>query len=595
MLKSLYNGVTGLKSYQTGLDVVATNISNVNTTAYKSKSVGFSSLLSQTLSEANAASNVSSSTNPRQVGLGVKIASTKTNITTPGAVETTGYAWDMRINGDTFFVVHDGQENYYTKDGTFEIDVNGDLVTRTSGYYVYGWPSTDGVSIDKTQELQKLHVLDESHKEFPDPTTYLRILGNIDGSDGELSTTGDPVSVSIYDSNGETYTLTFAFTKDSSDSGNTLLLNLQGITDSQGNAITLPDDNPAIRLTYNDDGALQNANGAANGQITLNLPTEIAGPGSLTLDVSETTMMNRPKRPVTFSDGLPDWVKLDTASDTNGYMSTTYKTTDGVTHSAATVDFSDFSAENKDSLLNSGFYFTCCTCDNYYSIQFVSGTDNTVVQDGSYYIYQIGIDDISNGKDLVNEIISATGGNPNSHFTELAGNDATLTLYDQREYPAFAGNEFSGLVGRGVANYNKESTSISSSTALRGDADGSGAGSKSTLTGYTTDDSGTIYAVYSSGGKRMIGQIAAAKFPNQTGLASEGQNLYAATANSGVPEFLDVTDDGGAIYAGELEMSNVNLSDEFTQMIIMQRAFQSNSRVISTSDNMLETIKNLKA
>lgn len=147
MIKSLYSGMTGLKSYQTGIDVVANNTSNVNTTAYKSKSAKFSNVLYQTLNEAGMADGNAASRNPKQVGLGSKVAAIKQNITTPGSVETTEYPWDMRISGETFFVVHDGQQNYYTKDGTFGIDANGDLVTRTGGLYVSGWMSEDGKSV----------------------------------------------------------------------------------------------------------------------------------------------------------------------------------------------------------------------------------------------------------------------------------------------------------------------------------------------------------------------------------------------------------------------------------------------------------------
>ena len=587
MIKSLYNGMTGLKSYQTGIDVIANNISNVNTTAYKSNSARFSDVLYQTMDEAGVANANAgtSSRNPKQVGLGSKVSAIQQNIMTQGAVEVTEYPWDMRINGETFFVVHDGTKSYYTKDGTFGIDANRDLVTRTGGLYVSGWMSEDGKSVDRSRELEKIHLPIEADPEEP---TYLYIEGNIDGRDEALSTTGDFISVKATGADEKSYEFVFSFT-DNDDAGRSLQLNLQQVVDANGNSIDIPQ-NPSITVSYDEAGNFVNANGSVDGRVALNLPEEIAATNGFVLDVANTTLLAREEKPVSISGGLPDWVVMDEKSDQNGYMSDTYKTKDGVRHSSSVVDFSKFSAANKESLLENGFYFTCCTCENYYSVKFVSGTESNMVQDGSYYIYNVGIDDVKSGEELVNKIIDVTKGNPNEHFTQLAADGSQLVIYDEREYPAYAGNAEYGLVGKGVANYNHKSMSDTSLTSLYGDS----IGPTGKLLNYFTDTNGMIYATY-EGGNRLVAQIAAAKFQNPSGLSSAGQNLFEESLNSGTVEYMDVTeDDRGAIYAGELEMSNVQLSEEFTQMIIMQRAYQSNSKVISTSDQMLETLRDLK-
>ncbi len=132
---------------------------------------------------------------------------------------------------------------------------------------------------------------------------------------------------------------------------------------------------------------------------------------------------------------------------------------------------------------------------------------------------------------------------------------------------------------------------------LRGDAGGLKAGRKvGEMTGIDIQKDGMIYATYDNGMSRLLGQIAVATFPNASGLAKEGDNLYSATQNSG--EFdgigVDITSDGGYMNTGVLEMSNVDLSSEFTEMITTQRGFQANSRIITVSDTLLEELINLK-
>lgn len=110
------------------------------------------------------------------------------------------------------------------------------------------------------------------------------------------------------------------------------------------------------------------------------------------------------------------------------------------------------------------------------------------------------------------------------------------------------------------------------------------------------DNSGCIVASYSNGDTKTIGQIAVTSFSNPAGLEKIGENLYAATLNSGEFDGIgeDVTATDGKITSGVLEMSNVDLSSEFTSMITTQRGYQANSRIITVSDSMLEELINLK-
>ena len=116
------------------------------------------------------------------------------------------------------------------------------------------------------------------------------------------------------------------------------------------------------------------------------------------------------------------------------------------------------------------------------------------------------------------------------------------------------------------------------------------------LSGITIQKDGMIYADYDNGQTKLLGQIAVATFANPSGLAKEGDNLYSATMNSGEFNGIgdDITEGGGYMESGVLEMSNVDLSSEFTQMITTQRGFQANSRIITVSDTLLEELTNLK-
>ena len=173
------------------------------------------------------------------------------------------------------------------------------------------------------------------------------------------------------------------------------------------------------------------------------------------------------------------------------------------------------------------------------------------------------------------------------------GTESTLTLhFDTGTFPSFTDItiDFSKC-----SNLNNNGSSTVS--PIRGDAKGNGAGRKvGEMSGIEIQKDGMIYANYDNGCSRLLGQIAVATFANASGLAKEGDNLYSATQNSGDFDGIgtDITTGGGYMNTGVLEMSNVDLSSEFTEMITTQRGFQANSRIITVSDTLLEELTNLK-
>ena len=132
MLRSMYSGVAGLKTHQTKMDVIGNNIANVNTTSFKSQSISFSDLMYQTTQHASGSTETTGGVNARQIGLGAQSASIATAIETQGATQTTNNPYDLMISGDAFFIVNDGTQNVYTRDGSFYVDGNGNLAPKKS-------------------------------------------------------------------------------------------------------------------------------------------------------------------------------------------------------------------------------------------------------------------------------------------------------------------------------------------------------------------------------------------------------------------------------------------------------------------------------
>ncbi len=149
MMRSLFAGVSGLKNHQTRMDVIGNNVSNVNTYGFKGSRVTFQDMLSQTISGAARPQDNIGGVNPRQVGLGMTIASID-RIFTQGSLQTTGNQTDLAISGDGFFVVSDGDRNFFTRAGNFALDRDGTMVNPANGLKVQGWMARMGANGEMT-------------------------------------------------------------------------------------------------------------------------------------------------------------------------------------------------------------------------------------------------------------------------------------------------------------------------------------------------------------------------------------------------------------------------------------------------------------
>lgn len=240
MMRSLYSGVAGLKTHQTRMDVIGNNIANVNTTAYKSQSMTFSDLMYQTTQAASGANPTTGvgGTNARQIGLGAKTSAIKTAITTQGASQTTNDPFDIMITGDSFFIVNNGQNNYFTRDGSFYVDGAGNLAMTSTGYNVMGWKvDPNDASAIKQDTVSALRVMTTENMTYPpEATKSARISGIIDKNDTNINAkAGKIMNLEFYDNQGYKYTAKLSVHSTTQDGSFTV--QLDDILDSKGKTV----------------------------------------------------------------------------------------------------------------------------------------------------------------------------------------------------------------------------------------------------------------------------------------------------------------------------------------------------------------------
>lgn len=211
MMRSIFSGVSGLRNHQTRMDVIGNNIANVNTVGFKASRVTFKEGFAQILQGASRppgdTADVSGGTNPVQVGLGMNIGSIDL-LFTQGSLESTGVNTDLAIQGDSFFVVSDGAQRFFTRAGNFQLDANGRMVAATNGFVVQGRLANDsGVLSDTIQDV----VLPFGQKSPARATTAVSFAGNLN-AEAEEGTTRE-TTVTVFDRMGVAHRLTVTFEK----------------------------------------------------------------------------------------------------------------------------------------------------------------------------------------------------------------------------------------------------------------------------------------------------------------------------------------------------------------------------------------------
>lgn len=209
MGSAIFTGVTGLQAHQRRLDVIASNIANINTTGYRGARVLFQDLFSQTISGPRAPLGGFGGSNPAQVGLGVRLASIDTNFA-QGTLLTTGVASDLAIQGNGFFVLSNGGANFYTRDGSFDLNANGNLVDTATGLLVQGYQADGAGAIDPNGPITNLTV-PVGGVSIVRATQLATLQGNLDAN----AAVGDTVvrTITVFDSLGTQRNITVTFTK----------------------------------------------------------------------------------------------------------------------------------------------------------------------------------------------------------------------------------------------------------------------------------------------------------------------------------------------------------------------------------------------
>ena len=550
MMRSMYSAVSGLKTHQTRMDVIGNNIANVNTVAFKSSSVTFSDILYQTTSNASGA-NATTGTggvNAKQIGLGTTAAATKVSITSAGASETTGNPFDIRLtdkNSTNFFIVNNGSENVFTRSGSFYVDGSGNLCMSSTGYTVMGWQVDETTGEIRKDTVSALRIMQEKNlTSAPEATTQATIAGVLDENDTDVKNdAGRVMNLNFYDNLGYQYTAKFAIKSTGTDGKYTV--ELTSVLDSNNQNITAnlsKQDMAQIFGKYNADAKL--------------------GEYVLTKDYKYDSASNSYINKTTGEKFL-----INKATDN----STTFVGGNGSKVSITEI-FSGITTTIANNIKNG---------TNNYKVKLDTTTGQATVT-GEQTSYDLEFD-TSSGK------FKSIGGENPSVMLNMGALSSGL-INNNRNFQNIT-VDFSQCL-------NYENGGKSTIGADAGATDGTtGKGRKlGAMTGIFIDTSGRIYGTYDNGNTELLGQIAVAQFSNASGLEKVGESCYRTTLNSG--EFdgigVEISADGSSMTTGELEMSNVDLSSEFTSMITTQRGFQANSRVITTSDTLLEELVNLK-
>ena len=680
MMRSLFSGVSGLKNHQTRMDVIGNNISNVNTTGFKSSRVTFTDMLSQTLTGASTPQDNLGGTNPKQIGLGSSVGAIDL-IFTNGSVQSTGKNTDLCLSGSALFQVKRGNEVFYTRNGAFEFDADGNYVLPGSGLFVQGWmakgdkpPETTGgteniiVKAGKSMKAKQSETSTyvnnlngglEGHKisavkvTYADGTTetvpnYIPKLGSgtitVEHDDGtKKQYKMDP---DIYDAahieTGDTLTNQEIWSKTvktvTSGKVKTMKVSYKGedgtelykyVDPTTLTNVPVSENGFAVGDYYSVQQKIANADfNTEEKTITLTLePTDPASIGFTTVtipmpedsphyhegDYFTTKVLISSmelEKGATFKvegqdeeETLPDDKDGFTlTSPTTQYTKTVSGKVDAVKRNADGVVFNNkqvksVSVSTEDGLSVDGLTSVKYAVDEMYYPSVVTTVSVYDSEGGSHDVPVLFTKSDANTWKL-----SLSGGGssyiidePDGSTTEVTLESTNLTFNTNGAYTGGEGKlslKYTNGAAAQTVDLNLSGlTQYIGSSTINAATDGYAMG---TLASVSIDTSGVITGTYTNGQKRAEAQVAVAQFNNMSGLTKIGDSLYQESNNSGTANVKTAADLGVTITPSALEMSNVDVANEFTDMIITQRGFQSNSKVITVSDEMLETLINLK-
>ena len=578
MMKALYSGVSGLKVHNQRMDVIGNNISNVNTAGYKASTVTFNDTFYQTKSTGTTGDITSGGRNSNQVGYGAQLG-TIGQLMTQSGLTYSDRVTDCAIEGEGFFQVMDAAGNvYYTRNGAFHIDNVGNLCDA-QGNIVLG-VSGDPTNVGPSSNRINLYVppvennIAKAEKVYKDGNTEYNftVEANAYGENGNISINLVDIGANetpFATQNDRTITVRIDMDQDFIKPGE---------TNADGSAIT-----DRITLEQAINQAL-----AAGG---IEVPGITKGGNTIRINCSNP----------------PENVHATSASNTIDYKIPTYNNgTNDVTPDALNLEFTAATAGAAANKYEINIVtYTASKND-------VQGTDSNggVKAEWAGDILTIKLptgDEAPNAGvtvENINKAIEAAkgGGSDKIIAVTAIGGTAGVTTTDV----AVKSDQLAGLakidpsptirlgLKGGKDNFYKSIAQTMASVKLNG---GSVAADQTTkdLESMFIDDNGVIYGVHAIHGTIALGRIDLALFENPEGLDQVGNSYWKESLSSGGPEIKQANDVGsGSVVSTALEMSNADLSQEVSDMIITQRGFQANSRIITVSDTMLEELVNLK-
>ena len=549
MMRALYSGVAGLKTHMTRLDVIGNNIANVNTYGFKSSRATFRDMFYQQVRGASVGTNTRGGINPSSIGYGSQLASIDLLMGQSGMTNT-GNSLDGAITGEGFLQVQDPDGNiYYTKAGMLDIDTNGRLVD-TNGNFVLGTGATSG-QLNSTEPGRSIIQITVDPVEPAYAMLETTVLGKALKITSDAQTNLGNVSFTISSSTKRS---------DGTEFMNGEPLEVIMENGSSNIAVRLNEThkfNTMAELSEEINNAIEQVNGGAypGGKFTFEL--EGFPQGGLTGGEIAVSKDNSKRGTFTADTAatLPTGIALEVASSA-GFLGTGDVT--GIT--LGTVD-----KTNKTAQIS----------------VIIGGTTYEGV------IEQSGLTKLR-----------PTGGAADDYMAIRVSEDAYDKLVaDPAELTQTDFNLPTGVTSFGTVTPATPSTSLGlgkQTWTLEGGTEG-GAQSYENLTGISIGADGKIVGSHPVHGRLVLGRIDLANFANPMGLEQSGNTYFSETENSGKANFAVPGEDGtGAIKNSTLEMSNVDLAQEFSDMIITQRGYQANSRIITVSDTVLEELINLK-
>jgi len=655
MLDSIYTGVTGVSSHQTRMNVISNNIANVNTTAYKGERANFTDIMSKTIHGGGPEGAETSATNPSQVGRGVGVSSVDT-IQSQGTLQSTGIETDLAIDGDGYFVVSDGEQQLYTRDGTFAFDTQGRLYDPGTGLLVQG----NMVGADGKYSAELSDVAIPLDRESPAvATTTIRLSGNLDASGSgredsdwsastsfgtpaqlstsanpvfplDLSTSGGGITVSVSENGQVTETVLEVPSKPYTDMSE-LIGELNGQISINGGLKN------RVQFKSNDLGQLVLRTVSGGPDVSLSIDNAdpavnvVSAIGFVAADVqngdavSEAILLNDLANiSQNLTDG--DVLRFSGMKPNGERFSGNFTFVQGETETLG--DFLNSIANVYGGVLaeidpQSG---KLVLTESSSSDQ-VSGVDlNVSLLDSDNNSGLVGVEspfDFSTNTQIFDEkgeshslTLTFTKSSVDNHWSWVAmvdgvppevgnnGNvvfnqDGTLANFETTdgfpitfkpdegtpELKVEIGANSTGRLG-GLTQF------VASSTASVRDQNGRASG---TLQSVDILTDGNIVGLFSNGQSEDLARVALASFGNENGLLRQGDNMFEETEASGEATIgVAGTTVQGSINSGQVEMSNVDLANEFTNMIVTQRGFQASARSITTADELLTEVVNLK-